>query len=82
MEITVEFLIKVQKFIESDIFIQFLLNNTTDMDVPTFILQAVHDKIVELENKEYYIIEKISIAIVEESQKVEKGASSAASVLQ
>ena len=43
-------LVDVQKFISSEEFIQFLLNNTY-MGVSTFILQTVHDKIKEIEEE-------------------------------
>lgn len=36
---------KVREFIESDKFIQFLLNNTTDFSVAAFILQTVLDNL-------------------------------------
>ena len=43
---------KVKAFVESDKFIQFLLNNTTDFSVAAFILQTVEDKIDELTSEE------------------------------
>jgi hypothetical protein len=36
---------KVREFVESDKFIQFLLNNTTDFSVAAFILQTVLDNL-------------------------------------
>lgn len=39
---------EIKTFIESDKFIQFLLNNTTDFAVAVFVLQALEDKIDEL----------------------------------
>ena len=39
---------EIKTFIESDKFIQFLLNNTTDFAVAAFVLQALEDKIDEL----------------------------------
>lgn len=39
---------EVEQFIESDEFIQFLLNNTTDLGTCAFILQTIHEKIEEL----------------------------------
>lgn len=39
---------EIKTFIESDKFIQFLLNNTTDFAVAAFVLQALEDKINEL----------------------------------
>ena len=42
---------EVRAFVESDKFIQFLLNNTTDFSVVTFILQAVLDRLdTEVDN--------------------------------
>lgn len=45
---------EVQEFIESEKFIQFLLNNTTNLSIALFIVQTVNDKIEELKklNKE------------------------------
>lgn len=40
----------VNEFIESDKFIQFLLNNTTDFAVAAFVLQTLKDKVEELAN--------------------------------
>ena len=39
---------EIKTFIESDKFIQFLLNNTTDFAVAAFVLQTLEDKIDEL----------------------------------
>lgn len=36
---------EVKRFVESDKFIQFLLNNTTDISVAAFILQAALDRL-------------------------------------
>ena len=42
---------EVRTFVESDKFIQFLLNNTTDFSVAAFILQAVLDRLdAEIDN--------------------------------
>lgn len=38
---------EVKEFIESDKFIQFLLNNTTDFGVAAYILQRLQDCIEE-----------------------------------
>lgn len=43
---------EVNEFIESDKFIRFLLNNTTDFAVAAFVLQTVKDKVNELKNNE------------------------------
>ena len=43
---------EVEKFLENDKFIQFLLSNTTDIAIPLFILQTVKDKIEELKKEE------------------------------
>ena len=44
---------EVQEFIDSSEFIQFLLNNSTDVSVPAFILQAVQNEIDKIkEGKE------------------------------
>ena len=40
---------KIKEFVESDKFIQFLLNNTTDFSIAAFVLQTLLDKIGELE---------------------------------
>lgn len=50
-EMTVD-LKEVKNFVESDKFIQFLLNNTTDFAVAAFILQTVLEKIDEIKNGE------------------------------
>ena len=42
---------EVTNFIESDKFVQFLLNNTTDISTCAFILQTIHDKITELQKE-------------------------------
>ena len=40
---------EVEKFIKSDNFIQFMMNNTTNIGgIPSFILQTILDKIDEL----------------------------------
>lgn len=39
---------EVEKFITSDKFVQFLLNNTTDFAVAAFVLQTVMDKLDEI----------------------------------
>ena len=44
MELSID-LDEVKVFIEDSKFIQFLLNNTTDINVPAFILSAVYEKI-------------------------------------
>ena len=41
---------EVREFIESDKFVQFLLNNTTDFSVAAFILQAVFNALPPLDN--------------------------------
>lgn len=42
---------EVREFVESEKFIQFLLNNTTDFSVAAFVLQAVLDRLdAELDN--------------------------------
>lgn len=41
---------KVREFIESDKFIQFLLNNTTDFSIAAFILQTINDALPPLDN--------------------------------
>ena len=41
---------EVREFVESEKFIQFLLNNTTDFSVAAFILQAVLDRLPEEED--------------------------------
>lgn len=41
---------EVREFIESDKFVQFLLNNTTDFGVAAFVLQSIDDKLKEYEN--------------------------------
>lgn len=38
---------EVREFVESEKFIQFLLNNTTDFSVAAFVLQAVLDRLPE-----------------------------------
>lgn len=38
---------EVREFVESEKFIQFLLNNTTDFSVAAFILQTVLDRLPE-----------------------------------
>ena len=45
-------LYEVEKFLENDKFVQFLLNNSTDIAIPLFILQTVKDKIEELKKEE------------------------------
>ena len=40
---------EVREFVESPTFTQFLLNNTTDFSVAAFILQAVLDRLDEVE---------------------------------
>ena len=40
---------KVREFVESDKFVQFLLNNTTDFSVAAFVLQTVLDRLDEIE---------------------------------
>lgn len=42
----------VKTFIESDKFIQFLLNNSTDLGTPVFITQTLLEKINELQKEE------------------------------
>ena len=44
MELTVN-LDEVTNFIENSDFTKFLLDNTTDVNVPAFILSAVYEKI-------------------------------------
>ena len=44
-------LLEAKKFVESEEFIQFLLNNTTDVGIPAFILQTLLSTI-EKEAKE------------------------------
>lgn len=51
MECTVN-LKETEKFIKSDKFIQFLLNNTTDIGTVVFIIQTLMDKIEEIEKKD------------------------------
>lgn len=41
---------EVREFIESDKFVQFLLNNTTDFGVAAFVLQSIDDKLKEYKN--------------------------------
>ena len=41
---------EVREFVESEKFIQFLLNNTTDFSVAAFILQTVLDRLPEEED--------------------------------
>lgn len=43
MELSID-LDEVKNFIEDSKFTQFLLNNTTDINVPAFILSAVYEK--------------------------------------
>ena len=43
MELSID-LDEVKEFIEDSNFIQFLLNNTTDINVPAFILSAAYEK--------------------------------------
>ena len=45
-------LYEVERLLESDKFIQFLLSNTTNITTPLFILQTVKDKIEELKKEE------------------------------
>lgn len=42
----------VKNFIESDKFIQFMLNNTTDFATAAFVLQTLLEKVDELEKEE------------------------------
>ena len=51
MEINVN-LNEVKEFVQSDKFIQFMLNNTTDIGVSAFILQTLIEKISELESED------------------------------
>ena len=51
MEIDVN-LNEVKDFVQSDKFIQFMLNNTTNIGVSAFILQTILEKISELESEE------------------------------
>ncbi len=49
MDMTIDIdLNEVEKFIKSDNFIQFMMNNTTNIGIPSFILQTILDKIDEL----------------------------------
>ena len=41
----------VKDFIESDKFVQFLLNNTTQFATAAFCLQTLHERVEELMNK-------------------------------
>ena len=43
---------EVKRLIKSDDFAQFLLSHTSDFGAAAFILQTVHDKIVEIEKEE------------------------------
>ena len=38
---------KVKELIESDKFIQFLLDNTTDFGVAAYILQTLHEQVIK-----------------------------------
>lgn len=49
-EITVD-LNEVKEFIESEEFVQFLLNNSVNIEVPAFILQVLLNKIEELKRE-------------------------------
>lgn len=40
---------EVKKFIESDKFLKFLIENNSDITVPMFILQILEEKVEELE---------------------------------
>ena len=51
MEIDVN-LNEVKDFVQSDKFIQFMLNNTTNIGVSAFILQTILEKISELGNED------------------------------
>lgn len=49
MDMTIDIdLGEVEEFIKSDNFIQFMMNNTTNIGIPSFILQTILDKINEL----------------------------------
>lgn len=50
MELSID-LDEVKNFIEDSKFTQFLLNNTTDINVPAFILSAVYEKIEKSEKE-------------------------------
>ena len=41
---------EVKEFIESDKFVGFLLNNTTNFGVAAFVLQTVYDAIEQYKN--------------------------------
>ena len=41
----------IRKFVESEKFSKFLVNNTTDYGIAAFILQTLLEKIDELEGK-------------------------------
>lgn len=42
----------VKEFIESDKFVQFLLNNTTQFGTAAFILQTLEDRIKEIKKEQ------------------------------
>lgn len=42
----------VKKFVKSDKFTEFLLNNTTNFGTAAFVLQTLLDKISELEKED------------------------------
>lgn len=48
MEIDLE---QIEKFIHSDKFSHFLIDNTTDFSIAVFILQVLIDKVEELKNQ-------------------------------
>lgn len=43
---------ELKKFVENPEFIQYLLNNNTDITIPAFILQTLLKKIDELSKEE------------------------------
>lgn len=49
-EITID-LNEVKEFVENEEFVQFLLNNSVNIEVPAFILQVLLDKIEELKRE-------------------------------
>lgn len=40
-----------ERFISSKNFIQFILNNTTDLSIAAFIIQVLRDKVEELKTQ-------------------------------
>lgn len=44
---------EVKEYVTSDDFIQYMLNTSTNIGIPSFIIQTVLDKIDELMEEEY-----------------------------